>query len=810
MANKKKKQPDKKVTPKTTMKKEKETKNIKEEKKVEIKKEKAISRKQQEKDIRMKKARKKTFVTSLLVTMILMVVTIASLFPLLKATKFGLDLQAGFEVLYKVKYSDGATPSGEDIEGTRKIIQKRIDILGVAEPEVRVEGDNIRVQLAGVTDEAVAKRTLSKMANLTFRDTSDNIVMDSSVLKTNGVKVAQDQENPGTYYLVLEIDDIDRFAQVSQEMYDKNEPLLTWLDFEEGVDSYQNTNSGLACGTTGDSRCISYATFKEGGIASNTVSLTGNFTKEEATELADLINSGGLSTQLEEISSRTVDASFGSDALQRTFLAGIVGVVAIIVLLICVYRFSGLITSVGILIYTAMVFLIFNLIGARLTLPSIAAVVIGIGMAVDASVITFSRIKEELRAKHTLEEAYKKGNKNSLSSIIDANITTLIAAFILYHFGEMSVKGFATMLIISIIVTLIVMVYFMRFLLGMFVKSGFFEGKYKAFLGIKDLNKQGLLEKINFKKWMPSLFNATMIILIAGSIFFGIKGFNLGVEFNGGTAITLNSSSSLKAEDVKADLESLGYNIDKVEVYNDSHVAYTTVNEALGNEDNEKIDALFAEKYEETSTNIASVSTEVKKELVENAIMSLIFACIGLIIYVSLRFTFSYGISAVFALLHDVLMVVIVFSVLRLEVSSIFIAAILSIIGYSINDTIVAFDRIRENKKKLYNNKIKSKAELRELINITQKEVIGRSLLTSITTLLPVIALIFLGSREILMFNYALLIGLVAGTYSSLFLALRVWYFFEKKNIGKSEKKKWYEVDDKDDIEELKVKGINC
>ena len=200
----------------------------------------------------------------------------------------------------------------------------------------------------------------------------------------------------------------------------------------------------------------------------------------------------------------------------------------------------------------------------------------------------------------------------------------------------------------------------------------------------------------------------------------------------------------------------------------------------------------------------------MKKQLLENAIKSLIYACIGLIIYVSLRFTFSYGISSIVSLTHDVLVVVICFSIFKLEVTTIFIAAILSIVGYSINNTIVTFDRARENKEKLYKNKIKSLEELKNLVDVTLKEVINRSLLTSFTTLLPVLSLIFLGSHEIINFNYALLIGLLAGTYSSLFIALYIWYLFEKRRIGKPEKKKWYEVDTKDDIEELKVKGINC
>ena len=227
-------------------------------------------------------------------------------------------------------------------------------------------------------------------------------------------------------------------------------------------------------------------------------------------------------------------------------------------------------------------------------------------------------------------------------------------------------------------------------------------------------------------------------------------------------------------------------------------------------DDTEKIEKHFSDNYKDSTTSIGSVSNTVKKELIKNAIKSLVLAMLGIMIYVSLRFTSRYGISTLVTLFHDGLMILLVFSVLKLEISTIFIAAILSIIGYSINDTIVTFDRIRENKKKMYNDKLKSYDELKQLVNISLQETITRSLVTSFTTLIPVICLMILGSHEIINFNYALLIGLIAGTYSSVFIAAQLWMLLEKKHIGKTEKKKWYEVDDKDELEELKVKGINC
>ena len=226
------------------------------------------------------------------------------------------------------------------------------------------------------------------------------------------------------------------------------------------------------------------------------------------------------------------------------------------------------------------------------------------------------------------------------------------------------------------------------------------------------------------------------------------------------------------------------------------------------NDETTKVEEYFNEKYDAT-TSVGAISNQVKKDITKNAIKALIYACIGMIIYISIRFKFSYGISAIIALVHDSLMVLILFSLLRLEVNSMFIVAILSIIGYSINNTIVIFDRIRENKTKLYKDKIKKVEDLKDIVNVSLSQTLSRCLITTITTLLPVISLIFLGSYEIINFNIALLIGLVVGTFSSLFISSQIWMIFEKRQIGKDPNKHWYD-DNKKAKEELQVKGINC
>ena len=263
--------------------------------------------------------------------------------------------------------------------------------------------------------------------------------------------------------------------------------IVIWLDFDEATDKYANYRT--TCGKVDSKdaiasiKCLSSATVSEG--FADDVIIQGNFEKEEVENLVDLINSGSLTTKLEEISSQVVTASFGEDSLTKTITAGVIGIALIFVLMIAIYRFSGFVASVGMMTYTCVTLFVFWLIGGVLTLPGIAAMIIGIGMAIDANVINFSRIKDELYEGTKLQMAYKNGNQNSFMSIFDSNVTTLLVAIILFIFGESSVKGFATMLIISTLVTMVIMVFLTRWLLGLFVKTGYFDNKLTSFIGVK-------------------------------------------------------------------------------------------------------------------------------------------------------------------------------------------------------------------------------------------------------------------------------------------------------------------------------------
>ncbi len=753
------------------------------------------------------KGKKKVITTT--VFLLLIVVGICfSFIPLFKNLKFGLDLQGGFEILYKVESIDGSKMNHDKVMATYKTLSKRIDSLGVSEPEIIIEGnDKIRVKLAGVTDPEEARKQLSTVATLSFRDTSDNLLMNSDVLVSGGAKVTQDSS--GNPAVLLSVKDKDEFYKVTNKVKDYDDNMIViWLDYDPAVDKYASESS--SCGTSG-SNCLSAATVSQ-GFASDVI-IQGNFTEDEVNNLVDLINSGSLPSKLTELSSQTVGASFGEDTLQTTLIAGIIGISLIIVILLLVYRFAGFISAVSMMLYTFLVFLVFWVVGGVLTLPGIAALVLGIGMAVDSNVIMFARIKDELYKGKSLPLAFKEGTKSSFSAILDSNLTTLLVAIIMFIFGESSIKGFATMLIITVIVTMLTMVALTRILLKAVVKTGYFDKRTKAFINVKkedipDVNKNETVKVIpfrnaNFLRYSKLFITMSFIIMILGGIMFGIRGLNLGIDYQAGSDISIETNETLTQKELSKDLKTLKLDKESIEI-NDSDITIR-VSDVLDGEKVEKVTNYFSDKYD-AKTNVGVVSNVVKQELVKNAILSVLVAILGIILYISIRFRFTYAVSGVVVLIHDVLVVFSLFALFHLEISTMFIAAILAIIGYSINATIVTFDRVREKLHDVDERKFK-KEELKELVNDSIRQMFTRTIYTSITTLVPVVALIFLGSKEILTFNFAMLFGLIAGTYSSVFIATWLFVLLETKNLGKPKKKKIVYTDE---YEEKAIKGINC
>lgn len=746
----------------------------------------------------MKAKRNSVIIRTLLLTALSVLICFV-LNPVFKNLKYGLDLQGGFEILYQVTPLDGSKMTKEKLTSTYHSMSRRIDSLGVSEPEIILEGnDKIRVRLAGVTNQEEARETLSTVASLTFRDTNDNLLMTSEVLESGGARLTTDSN--GRPAVALSIADVDTFYEVTNWVKDyEDNRIVIWLDFEEGTDSY--AASQYTCGTE-SSHCLSAATVNQ-AFASDVI-IQGNFTEEQAQNLVDLINSGSLPAKLTEVSSQTVGASFGEATLQKTLIAGIVGISLVALLLIFVYHFAGFISSVCILLYTLLVFAVFWLVGGVLTLPGIAALLLGIGMAVDANVLTYARIKEELQKGRSLESAFKNGSKASFTTILDANLTTLLVAIIMFIFGESSVKGFATMLIINIAVTMVTMVGITRMMMKGFVKTGYFDDKLNLFLHVKkkDLEKETLEKKPkNYLRMSKYFAIFSCVCILIGTVFFGVKGFHLGIDYQAGSDITLVSSNPISESSLDADLESLG--LTKVSYEAGDGEVSLRVKDVLADDEIAEVTNYFTNKYQ-ADVDIGVVSNIVAQELIKNAAISIALSLIGIILYVSFRFTFHFGLSSVLCLIHDALMMVAGILIFQVEVNSMFIVAILTIIGYSINNTIVVFDRIRENRKKKDSAKLKE-GELEDLVNLSIGQTMSRSIYTSLTTLLPIIALMIFGSSGILTFNVAMVIGLIAGTYSSIFLAGYIYVKLEKRSAKKNKPKKIR----RQEVQEKIIKGIN-
>ncbi len=728
--------------------------------------------------------KKNKLIKTIIIMVFMVALSLAFIKPIIKGINYGLDLKGGFEVLYLVEsLEEGESVSSSDLTSTYKAIRNRIDTLGVSEPEITIEGDKIRVKLPGVTDEETARNRLATPAVLTFRNTDNEELMNATVLKSPGASLDYDRTT-GKPVVALAIKDNDTFYKVTKEISESTDQLITiWLDWEEG-----DTFSSETCGR-GNTKCVSYATVEQ-AFSSNVV-IRGNFSEEECEELIDFINSGSLPTKLSEISTKTVDASFGEGTLKTIAVAGVITLALIVIILVFFYRFSGLISSACLMLYVSSVFILFNLIDGVLTLTGIAALILGIGMAVDSSIITLEKIKEEISEGKSLKGAYKDGNKRSLISLIDANITTFLAAVVLFIFGESSVKGFATMLMLTIIVTMLTMVLINRYLMNEVVSSEIFDKKVKMLLGkVKKPKERKYLKLSKYN------IGAICVVVLLGTIMLITKGMSLGIDFNGGSAINVKSEESININVVDEKLD--GYEILEKSKISDTE-AYYKLSKVL-NEDEIKT---LRQSFDEVGykSNISVISNIVKRDLTKNAVKSLIIASIVILIYIAIRFTFNFGVSSIIAILSDVLVTISLFAILRIEINFVFVAAILTIIGYSINDTIIVFDLIRDNLKK--EKKIDDEA-LENVLNNSIKSSLKRNILTSITTLSAVAILLIMNISSIKEFNLAVLFGLTAGTFSSLFVAPYIWLILEKRSIRRPKKEEEVEV------EERLIKGINA
>ena len=762
----------------------------------------------------MSNSRKNNSLTAFYVVVAALVILIAATFNTIKnSLNLGLDLVGGFEILYEVTpLEEENADAAVDMSAVTNSIQKRVNVLGVSEPMITVEGTNrVRVQLAGVADQESAREMIGTTANLTFRDVNDELLSDSSIITEGGASLAYQDGRP---IVSLKIADQKKFGEITADVSSRgsgNNVMIIWLDWEEG-DTYKAENAKAAAGQ--EPKYISAATVR--GTINGDCIIEGNFTDAEARTLAELINSGSLPVKMTEISSNVVSAQYGADALHRTAIAGLIGVLLVLAFMVWKYRLPGVVSVIMLAAYIWAVFGLYGLMGAVFTLTAIGALVLGVGMTVDANIISYERIRQELYKGRSVRAAVAEGQKQSFSAIFDAQLTTLIAGLIMYIWGNGAVRGFATMLIITVIGTLVINVAFSRWLLNQLVGSGKFDNKPELF-GVKkdqipDVSKGeaqfyfGIRGYDYVKKAKYLIYTSLAILGVAliSGIFnaAGGRGFmNLGIDFAAGTKLTVTSDSAITIDEVSSELADLGYTGFSYQAAGDSTV-YATTKESLTTDQLKEIKTVFSDRFgQEPGDNV--VTPVVGRELVRNAFILTIVAWVAMLAYIAFRYEWDYAVSCLVALVHDVLITLAMFAILRLEVNTEVISVLLTIIGYSINNSIVVFDRVRETVAET-----KGKPDYARIVNDALDKTLLVSLFSSLTTLLPVIMLLVLGSRSIFTFTFAMLVGMIAGTFSSIFVAPRLWCWIRENYKPKDKPKK--KKENKETLDEYTFKGINA
>ena len=752
-----------------------------------------------------------------LVIVVIGIVTATTFSTIKDNLNLGLDLRGGFEILYEVEpLNEGASM---DMNAVINSISKRINVLGVSEPSISVEGDNrVRVQLAGVADQDTAREMIGTTANLTFRDVDDNELADSSILSEGGATLAYDEN--GQPVVSLKIKDSEKFGEITKEISGKSSGeniMIIWLDYTEG-ESYK---AEAAKANQGEEPAYISAATVSSQITGD-CQISGRFTEDEARTLANLINSGSLPVKMTEISSNVVSAEFGSDALEKTAMAGMIGVALIALFLIIRYRVPGMLAAIMLVAYLWAVFGLYSAIGAVFTLSGIGALVLGVGMTVDVNIIYFERIRQELYKGHSVPNAISQGQTVSFSAIFDSQFTTLITALIMYIWGTGSVKGFATMLIVTVAMTMVINVCLSRFLMNRLSASHICDthpewfgvrksqmpdlskGENQFYTGTRNLNYTGISKKI---------ITVAVIIIAAAAgmgIFQTVSGngpVNLGIDFSSGTKLTVVSETALTTDQVQAEMEKLGYDDFSYQSAGDNTV-YAITKDSIETSELTQLKADLEKTFGiEPGDNV--VTPVVGRDLVRNAVILTLVAWIAMLAYITVRYEFDYAIGCLSALIHDVLIVLSFFAIFRMEVNTDLVSVLLTIIGYSINNSIIVFDRIRENMEGRNASTMRAE-EYDAVVNTSVDQTFNMMINGSLTTLLPVILLLLIGSRSIFTFNIAMFVGLIAGTFSSIFVAPTVWRTLRKKGKSSSPKQKKTKTEKKEILDEYTIKGINA
>lgn len=672
----------------------------------------------------------------------------------------GLDLAGGVSVTYEAV---GDKITAEKLELTKDKLRERVQQFSL-ESDVYIEGDNrINVDIPGATDAKKVLDELGRPASIEFLDPDGNVLLNGSMI-SKAEAVANTTQSGATEYFVLLT-----FNSKGTKV------------FAEATEKYQ----GKVISIRYDGNIISEPVVQS-VISNGEASISGQSTMEEAKQLANYINIGALPLELKEIRSNVVGAKLGMEALDKSLFAGAVGLVLVLIFMICLYRIPGVAASIALLIYVLLMLLSLNGLNITLTLPGVAGIVLSIGMAVDANVIIFTRIKEEIAIGKTVRSAIRIGFEKALSAIVDGNISTLIAAGVLYFAGSGTVKGFAQTLAIGVILSMFTALVVTKFVMNALFSIGLTHEKfYGAARELKVRNYVG-----NFKYFVL----ASVSVIVIGFAFMGynkVAGndiLNFGLDFRGGTSTVVvmkeECTDELKAKVSEAVKTITGETPVISEVVDQNSYIIRTA--TLDSTTRENLDKMFVSDFgvDQGSITSESISATVSNEMKTDAVVSVLVATFGILIYIWIRFKdIRFGTSAVVALLHDVLVVLTVYAVVRkLSVGNTFIACMLTIVGYSINATIVIFDRIREN---LRGQNLPAD-KLAELVNTSISQTLTRSINTSLTTLIMVVVLYIFGVDALREFALPLIVGIVVGAYSSICITGSMWYFlrakFAKKN----------------------------
>ena len=674
----------------------------------------------------------------------------------------GLDLSGGVSITYQVVDEN---PSAEDMSDTIYKLQKRVDSYSTEASVYQVGDDRITVEIPGVQDANEILEDLGNPGSLEFQMPDGSVFMTGDMVEDAQGATATDRYGNKQYIVSLKLTDEGAkiFGEVTSENIGKNLPIV----YDGETISYPQVQSAIT-----------------GGEAQ----ITGMSSFEEADNLATQIRIGSLSLQLSELESSVVGAQLGSQAIASSLKAGAIGLAIVMVFMIVMYAVPGIAASLALAIYTTLVIATLYLFDITLTLPGIAGIILGIGMAVDANVIVFARIREEIATGKSVQTSMKIGFQKAMSAILDGNITTLIASVVLMALGSGTVKGFAYTLMIGIILSLFTAMVVTRYILyslyALGLKSEKLYGRAKERKSIDFIGKKAVF------------FTISGIIIAAGLISMGVhsategKALNYGLDFMGGTSTTADFGKDMSIEDIENDI------VPYVEkVTGDSDVQATKVEgttqvtiktRTLSLDERQELEDTLAENCDVDASTITSqsISSTISGEMRSDALKAVIVSCIFMLLYIWFRFKdIRFAASAILALVHDVLVVITVYALVRISVGSTFIACVLTIVGYSINDTIVIFDRIRENLA--FKTGKQTAEELREVANKSLTQTLSRSINTSITTFIMVVMLYILGVASIRDFSLPLMAGLVCGAYSSICIATELWYVM-KVHFGKN------------------------